>query len=89
MTIDFLIEIVGCFLQKLALTTLPMGGIYISGGVSNYISTYFETKQEIFWTHFLNNPMREAVLEKIPVYILRENPTLDGLEAMILHKQNL
>jgi len=27
--------------------------------------------------------MRESVLEKIPVYIMKNNPTLEALEAMM------
>lgn len=29
--------------------------------------------------------MREEILEKIPVFIMKENPTLDGLEAMVIN----
>lgn len=85
-TICFLMEIIGCFLQKLGVISLPMGGIYIGGGVSNYISGFIEKHQDLFWKHFLNSPMRESVLEKIPIYVMKENPTLDGLEAMIKSK---
>ena len=28
--------------------------------------------------------MRESVLEKIPIYIMKENPTLEALEMMII-----
>lgn len=44
MTVDFLIEIIGQCLQKFAITALPMGGIYIGGGVANYLSEYIEKK---------------------------------------------
>ncbi|CDW79124.1 UNKNOWN [Stylonychia lemnae] len=106
-TIDFLIEIIGNCLAKLALATLPMGGIYISGGVANYLCDYIKDRkadkkqansndvdekekqpQSLFLKHFLiDSPMKASVLEKIPVYIIRENPTLDGLEAMLLAEQ--
>ena len=88
MTIDFLVEIVACTLAKLALTTLPMGGIYIGGGVTNYLAPYFEKKHDLFLKYFLlsDSPMTESVLDKIPVFVLRENPTIDGLQAMILQE---
>jgi glucokinase len=80
MTIDFMIEIIAQCLSKFAVTILPMGGIYVGGGVANYLAKHIERKQDIFWKHFLNNElMRESLLEKIPIHILRENPTLDGL----------
>ncbi|CDW81338.1 glucokinase [Stylonychia lemnae] len=102
MAIDFLIEIFATCLAKFALVVLPMGGIYISGGVANYLCDYIkdrkvaskevysdeeeeEQPQGLFWKYFLtDSPMKELVLEKIPIYIMRENPTLDGLEAMLL-----
>ena len=66
MTIDFLIEIVACFLQKLALTTLPRGGIYIGGGVSNYICEYIQQRQDIFWKNFLDHTMFSNLWEIFP-----------------------
>jgi len=30
-----------------------MGGIYIGGGVNNYLSDYFKEKKHIFWSNFL------------------------------------
>ena len=87
MTIDFLIEIIATCLVKFGMTTLPMGGIYIGGGVANYLSGYIEKKQDIFWKHFLiDNVISESILTKIPIYILRENPTLDALEAALLNE---
>lgn len=77
-------EIAGCLLQKLALTVLP-GAIYISGGVSNYLSDFFVKNQEIFWKAFLaHNQMRE-VLAKVEVFVLSSNPTLDALQCMLLN----
>jgi glucokinase len=85
MTIDFLIEIIASCLQRLALAALPMGGIYLGGGVINYLSDYIEKKQHIFWEHFLKHPqMREGVLEKIPVFLMRENPTLEAIETHLI-----
>ena len=40
MTLDFLIEMVAQSLQRIALAVLPMGGIYIGGGVGNCLAEY-------------------------------------------------
>ena len=85
-TMSFLVEIVASFVQKMALISLPTGGIFIGGGVSNYLSDFIVRKQQLLWDIFLENPMSEAVLEMIPIYVMKENPTLDGLEAMIMKK---
>ncbi len=83
-TLDFQIEILACILQNLSFITLPYGGIYISGGVANFLSSYIEQKQDVFWHHYLDHSgLREEVLEKIPIFVLRDNPTLDGLDAVI------
>ncbi|CDW86064.1 glucokinase [Stylonychia lemnae] len=103
-TIDFMIEIIAICIRKIALTTLPMGGIFIGGGVSNYLSSHIEKRQDIFWQHFLgemneNSSQQQQqadmdaqsfpnlILRQIPIYVMRENPTLDGLEAMLLEEQ--
>jgi glucokinase len=82
LTIDFLIEIIASCLQRFTLAALPMGGIYLGGGVLNYLGDYLVKKQEIFWNHYLDHPyMRESILEKVPIYVMRENPTMDSLEV--------
>ena len=86
-TIEFLWEIVACLLQKMALTTLP-GSIYIGGGVSNYLADFFKANEELFWKHFLNHNQMSQVLAKVQVFVVAENPTLDGLEFMLLNNIN-
>ena len=54
MTIEFLVEIMACALQTMALTFLP-GAIYISGGVANYLSSFIKEREDLFWQHFLNH----------------------------------
>lgn len=83
MTIEFLIEILGCCLQRFTLATLPMGGVYLGGGVLNYLSEYIQKKQDIFWEHYLNHPSMRDVLEKVPIYIMHDNPTLDALDIYL------
>lgn len=61
------------------------GGIYMGGGVINYLSEYLEKKQQLFWEPFINNKIMKASLEKIPIFIMRKNLTLEGLEAMIMN----
>ena len=86
-TIEFLWEIAACLLQKMALTTLP-GSIYIGGGVSNYLADFFKANEELFWKHFLNHNQMSQVLAKVQVFVVAENPTLDGLDFMLLNNIN-
>lgn len=44
MTLDFLLEIIAQSLQRMALTMLPMGGIYLGGGICNVLAEYVEKK---------------------------------------------
>lgn len=63
-----------------------MGGMYLGGGVLNYLSDYIVKRQELFWKHYLDHPSMLDILERIPIFIMRENPTLDSLEIYLRMK---
>jgi len=79
-------EIVASLAQKLALTLAPVPGaqIYISGGVSNYLSPFFKRREELFWKVFSKHNHMQSLLNQIEVFVLNENPTLDGLQSYYL-----
>lgn len=82
-TIDLLIEIIGYICQRLAVTTMCMGGIYLGGGVINILSEYIAKKQELFWKEFLNHDVMRDHLLKIPVFVMKKPLTLDGMQQMV------
>lgn len=61
------------------MTTMCVGGIYLGGGVINYLSDHIAKKQDLFWKEFLNHDVMKGHLLKIPVYIMRKPLALEGL----------
>lgn len=55
---------------NLALTVLPQGGLYLCGGIAPRIQSYLIT--EAFHTAFLAKPPMEALLRRIPLYLVTD-----------------
>jgi len=66
-------------LKHFALVYLPRGGIYLSGGVMNYLAAHFEENKAHFTKTFLDYPQMEQTLQEIPIFVFPTNPTLDSL----------
>ena len=66
MTIDLLMEIMAEFMQKMVLTLSPVPGamVYISGGVANYLSSFFKKKEKFFWDRFVDHGQMRGLLEQ-------------------------
>ena len=80
-TIDLLMEIMASYLQRAVLTLAPVPGaeVYVSGGVSNYLAAYFKKREDHLWEKFTNHPQMSGLLRQAKIYVLTQNPTLDGL----------
>jgi len=53
----------------MALKTLPTGGIYLIGGVTNGISEYIKN-ENVFLKNFNEKGRLSSVMIKIPVYLV-------------------
>ncbi len=56
--------------RNYALSVVPFGGLYISGGVAT--KNPFLVDNDIFRAEFVNSPAKQKLLESIPVRLLRD-----------------
>ncbi len=79
-------ELLGRKVSQLALYSLPLGGIYISGGVSQGLKEFFqrqEFKNKLLEGYFSNIKMK-TLLQNFSIFlILHPNPTLLGALAIL------
>lgn len=88
-TLKLFIEILGAEAGNAALRSLSLGGVFIGGGIIPKIIDQFETTT--FLTAFKDKGRFREMLERIPVYIIREEKTaLYGAAIYALeHKNNI
>lgn len=76
-TVEFFCEIYAAYVGNIALTTLPYGGIYITGGIARHILPFLQ-KPEFLQT-LKNKGRMSSLLDEIPIYyILNQNANLLG-----------
>jgi len=83
-------ELLGKKASQLAFVSLPFGGIYIAGGVSQALKDFFfdpSCKKEFFRGYFLNEKMRHLLENfEINLYLNHPHPVLLGA-LVIAHSQ--
>lgn len=82
--LELFTELCGTTCGNVALTCLPTGGLYISGGVVQKNIDYFDTKR--FINAFLNKGRLSPVLQTIPVHIIT-HPQVGLLGAAVAARQ--
>ncbi|MCC6026314.1 MAG: glucokinase [Caldimicrobium sp.] len=76
----------GRFCSQLALCYLPLGGIYLSGGVINALIDFLFEKEykSIFMENFLSSSKLNFLLEELPIYAIGHPfPVLLGCKAIV------
>lgn len=68
-TFEIFTKLYGRTAKNLALSTLCFGGLYIGGGIATKNKDIFESK--IFWEEFFSSSMKENILEKIPIFLIK------------------
>jgi glucokinase len=76
----------GRFCSQLALCYLPLGGIYLSGGVVNALIDFLFEKEykSVFMENFLSSSKLNFLLEELPIYAIGHPfPVLLGCKAIV------
>lgn len=76
----------GRFCSQLALCYLPLGGIYLSGGVVNALIDFLFEKEykSFFMKNFLSSSKLNFLLEELPIYAIGHPfPVLLGCKAIV------
>jgi glucokinase len=76
----------GRFCSQLALCYLPLGGVYLSGGVINALINFLFEKEykSVFMENFLSSSRLNFLLEKLPIYAIGHPfPVLLGCKAIV------
>ena len=68
-SIELFVKCYGAEAGNMALKTLPFGGMYIAGGIAPKLLTWI-TRNNLFYQHFVQKGRMQAVLEKIPLYVI-------------------
>ncbi|MBS3168442.1 ROK family protein [Candidatus Woesearchaeota archaeon] len=68
-TINYFLKFYARCAKSLALDTLSYGGIYIAGGIAAKNPQMFKSK--FFLNEFLDNTKLKSLLEKIPIYVVK------------------
>jgi glucokinase len=85
-TIKLFIRLLGRFAGDVALTFKALGGVYIAGGVTAKLGPLFD--EEIFRAAFEAHPPYNALLERLPTYLITvAHPGLIGCAALALANQ--
>ena len=84
-TFRLFVKYCGRCAKNFALETLPMGGLYIAGGISSKNQDIFEEKD--FYNEFENAYQRKDMLKNIPIYlIVNYDVSLYGACYAAMHK---
>jgi glucokinase len=70
-TIEFFIEMYGAAAGNMSLLLLPIGGLYILGGLSNALEDYIRNGS--FLKSFKNKGRLEPLLSKIPLFLVKNS----------------
>lgn len=84
------IELIGRKVSQTALTSLPLGGIYLAGGVILGLKQFLMDKENysFFQKGYLENFKMRFLLQKIPVYIINHPfPGLLGALSILRNQQ--
>ena len=76
----------GRFYSQLALCYLPLGGIYLSGGVINALIDFLFEKdyKSVFMENFVSSSRLNFLLEELPIYAIGHPfPVLLGCKAIV------
>jgi len=76
----------GRFCSQLALCYLPLGGIYLSGGVINALIDFLFEKEykSVFMENFISSSRLNFLLEELPIYAIGHHfPVLLGCKAIV------
>ncbi len=76
----------GRFCSQLALCYLPLGGIYLSGGVINALIDFLFEKEykSVFMENFVSSSRLNFLLEELPIYAIGHHfPVLLGCKAIV------
>lgn len=76
----------GRFCSQLALCYLPLGGIYLSGGVINALIDFLFEKEykSVFMENFVSSSKLNFLLEELPIYAIGHPfPVLLGCKAIV------
>jgi len=76
----------GRFCSQLALCYLPLGGIYLSGGVINALVDFLFEKEykSVFMENFVSSSKLNFLLEELPIYVIGHPfPVLLGCKAIV------
>ena len=79
--LDMFIQIYGAQAGNLALTVLPRGGLYLAGGIAAKNMARF--KRGCFIDAFLDKGRMRTLLEKVPVYVVKQ-PKIGLMGARLL-----
>ncbi|WP_028841622.1 ROK family protein [Thermodesulfobacterium hveragerdense] len=88
-TVETMVELLGRKASELALTFLPEGGIYLTGGLVSGLKEFLTKKNFLdkFLTGYFNNPKMDFLLERFPIKLIAHPyPVLLGALA-ILHNR--
>ncbi len=78
-TLDVFVSIYGAETGNLALKTLASAGVYLAGGIAPRILPALQRAQ--FRAAFLNKGRMRALLETVPVWVIRDDSTVGLLGA--------
>jgi glucokinase len=76
----------GRFCSQLALCYLPLGGIYLSGGVINALIDFLFEKEykSVFMENFVSSSKLNFLLKELPIYAIGHPfPVLLGCKAIV------
>jgi glucokinase len=68
MTVDLFLAVYGAFVGNLGLAILPLGGIYVAGGIAAKINTQMQSG--LFLNAFLFKGRFKELLAKLPVHVV-------------------
>lgn len=80
--LDLFVRAYGAEAGNLALKTLPLGGLYIAGGIAPKVMFAIEKNYQ-FWNSLINKGRMQTLLERVPVYIVL-NPSVGLLGSRVV-----
>lgn len=86
-TIDQFISNLAVFVSDVILVAMAGGGVYLTGGVTEGLITFFQSEECKFLDIMQNKGRLSDYIKKVPIYIFKNAPGLDGAEQYGL--QNL
>lgn len=85
-TTDIFSAILGGFAQNAALVSIPYGGVFFTGGVTEKLEQAGLLNRNALLDGFNNNPAEKEWLQRIPLHLVNKDPVFHGL--VNLHKMH-